>query len=78
MAYDFLFLDGEPVLSEISYTYVASMIAACPGYWTPELKWVEGSFYPQDLILEDFLSELGQQQSFHANTRHRDGTYRDL
>jgi len=55
MAYDFLFLNGEPVLSEISYTYVADALAACPGYWTPAVNWVKGSFYPQDLILEDFL-----------------------
>lgn len=46
---------GRPLLLEISFTFMASAVEACPGYLTPELEWREGSFHPADLMLGDLM-----------------------
>lgn len=59
MAYDFLFDNkGEPVICEISYTFVDWMVHECPGYWDSELNWVEGSIWPEEAQVDDFLDRL--------------------
>lgn len=59
MAYDFLRdQNGELVILEISYTFVSRMVQKCPGYWDRDLKWHEGSVWPQDAICEDFIRLL--------------------
>lgn len=57
-AFDFLLRDDAPLVGEISYTYVADLVARCPGHWIAEeedgeLSWVEGHLRPEDAILED-------------------------
>jgi hypothetical protein len=53
MAYDILFSNGEPLVIEVSYSYVASAVAAAPGHWwmhdNGALEYVEGSVWPQEL-----------------------------
>jgi hypothetical protein len=59
MAYDFLLdKNGNPKIGEISYCYVNKAIYNCPGYWDRKLNWHEGHYWPEDLILEDFLREI--------------------
>lgn len=56
MAYDFLYDEnGEVAFCEISYTYVASVVYDCPGYWDSLLDWHEGHFWPQYCQLIDAL-----------------------
>ncbi len=56
MAYDFLVNEnGEPEFCEISYTYISSAVAKCPGYWDMELNWHEGHCWPEYLHLVDVL-----------------------
>ena len=58
MAYDFLLRNNEPVISEISYTFVAWVVHGCPGCWTPDLEWVAGSIWPQEALAENFLARI--------------------
>jgi glutathione synthase/RimK-type ligase-like ATP-grasp enzyme len=56
VAFDFVVLDGQYLLVEVSYCY--SMGAAydnCPGYWDANGEWHESPVDPQRFILEDFL-----------------------
>lgn len=57
LAYDFVFSDGEPLLVEISYTFVAEVYLPCPGYWNKDLKWIEGSFDSRYFMVEEFIRE---------------------
>jgi len=58
MAYDFLFKEGQPVISEISYTFVDWTVHSCPGHWDSHLNWVEGQMWPEEVLVEDFLNEI--------------------
>jgi hypothetical protein len=62
LAFDFLFdAKHEPKIGEISYGFVASMVHACNGYWDRRASWHKGHFWPQDAILEDVLTVLGDR-----------------
>ena len=55
MAYDFLSQNGRPIVTEMSYTFVDWVVAKCPGYWRPDLTWVEGNVWPEEAQVEDFI-----------------------
>ena len=57
LAFDFLFnSQHEPMVGEISYGYVASMVHACAGHWDHQGRWHEGHVWPEEAILEDVLA----------------------
>ena len=60
MAFDFLFRgqSREPVVGEISYCYVDWMVQKCPGHWDPGLNWHDGSLWPEEAHVEDFLARI--------------------
>jgi len=61
LAFDFLFnANGEPVIGEISYCYLASAVHDCPGHWDEKLNWLSGQTWPQDAMLEDVRALLGE------------------
>ena len=63
MAYDLLYNEnGGLEICEISYTYVDSAVYNCPGYWDSDLKWHEGHFWPQYLVLVDALKQKSLDQ----------------
>ena len=55
-AYDFVFLDGKPLIIEISYGFDQKGYLKCPGYWDENLNWISGKFIPEYFIIEDLLS----------------------
>lgn len=61
MAYDFLYRDGEPLICEISYTFVDWMVHKCPGHWDPQLNWRAGQMWPEEAQVEDFLAEVADR-----------------
>jgi len=63
MAYDFIYQDGRPVVTEISYTYLDHAVWQCEGHWTPELRWVSGHMWPEEAQVEDFLELVRQRLS---------------
>ncbi len=61
---------GQPVVGEVSYTYVSWMVHACPGHWewqgspaTAEFKWVQGQRWSEEFQVADFLQRLRQRQA---------------
>jgi glutathione synthase/RimK-type ligase-like ATP-grasp enzyme len=64
VAFDILRAAGEPVTTEISYTYAAWAIRKCPGHWRRaatggrDILWVAGSLRAEDAIFEDFVARL--------------------
>lgn len=59
MAYDFLFRDGKPVITEMSYTFAAWAVQKCPGHWDAQLNWHIGHMWPQEAQVDVFLNSLG-------------------
>lgn len=61
MAFDFLIDSaGSPRIVEISYCYQNDAVFNCPGYWDVDLSFHSGNFWPEDMILEDVLSAVGE------------------
>jgi len=66
-AIDGLYDGKEPVVGEISYTYVSWAIHDCPGHWeldglpqTGNLVWKEGRMWPEEAQIQDFLERLAR------------------
>jgi glutathione synthase/RimK-type ligase-like ATP-grasp enzyme len=55
MAYDFLYNQAHPVISEISYAYADWAVHNCPGHFKRDLTWVEGQMWPEQAQVEDFV-----------------------
>lgn len=61
MAFDFVEAEGSnPLIVEVSYCYVPTVVHACRGHWDRELVWHDGAVWPQDAILDDIIMSLGQ------------------
>lgn len=58
VAIDFLRRDLNPVVAEVSYTYASWGVHNCPGHWDAELRWHEGSMWPEEAQIEDFICRL--------------------
>lgn len=54
-AFDFVFNSSEALIVEISYGFAMKGYDACPGFWTSDLEWHEGSFVPQDWMIENAI-----------------------
>lgn len=63
MAYDFLQRGGEPVICEVSYTFVDWMVKACPGHWDSRLAWHPGEMWPEEAQAADFIARIGSRSN---------------
>jgi glutathione synthase/RimK-type ligase-like ATP-grasp enzyme len=57
-AMDGLWRGTEPVVGEVSYTYVSRFVHQCPGHWDPDLHWHPGSMRPEEAQIAGFLARL--------------------
>lgn len=60
-AIDGLYRHGQPVVGEVSYTYVSSSVHDCPGHWLRRgdaFVWKPGPLWPEEAQMEDFLRRL--------------------
>jgi glutathione synthase/RimK-type ligase-like ATP-grasp enzyme len=55
IAFDYVFSDGKALVVEVSYGFNKKGYFDCPGYWTRDLKWHEGTFNPYGWMIEDLL-----------------------
>lgn len=75
MAYDFLIKDGQPVITEMSYTHgtygqLNWSFDNAPGYWTPDLNWQERGMWPEEAHIEDLLTSIESHK--HNKNYHYD------
>lgn len=60
-AFDYVFLNGVPLVVEVSYGFNKKGYRDCPGYWTNDLQWHEGKFNPYGWMIEDVIKELQKE-----------------
>lgn len=62
LAYDFVYLEGHPMIVEISYGFAPEGYDSCTGYWDRELTWHEGVFNPYGWMIDDLLSTVRNKE----------------
>jgi len=59
LAFDILIKKYKPVIVEISYTFPQyPPWRDFPGYWKPDLTWVERNMWPEEAQVEDFVKYI--------------------
>ncbi len=61
MAYDFVYLNGRPLVVEISYGFAIHGYDDCVGYWDKDLNWYEGSFNPYGWMVEHLVESINRK-----------------
>lgn len=60
VVYDFVYMEGKPVVLEISFGTVMSGFDSCVGYWDRDMNWFDGQFDPYGLMVENVLKSIKQ------------------
>lgn len=58
VAYDFIFHNGEPLITEISYASSIEVYREFPGYWDKNLNWYDQKFVEEKFMIEDFIHSI--------------------
>lgn len=59
LAFDYVFdKNNKPAIVEISYGFATHAYDPCPGYWSDDMVWHEGSFNPQEWMIQNLISEV--------------------
>ena len=58
VGFDYVFLNGKPLVVEVGYAFNKKGYVDCPGYWTKDLIWHEGNFNPYGWMIENELREI--------------------
>jgi glutathione synthase/RimK-type ligase-like ATP-grasp enzyme len=58
MAFDFVYLYGQPMIIEISYGFAKEGYDDCIGFWDRDLTWNEGKFNPYGWMVEDLIKSV--------------------
>lgn len=66
IAIDFVYSHklNKYLVVEISYDYSKAYVN-CPGYRDSEMNWIEGNFYPEVFIIEDFIESIKREITPH-------------
>jgi hypothetical protein len=46
----------------MSYAFPTLICFPCPGYWRNDMTWVEGSFYPEDFMVDDLITPPAEKK----------------
>ena len=57
-AFDFVFQNGKPLITEISYS--SSIDHQYPGYWDSELKWHDKLIFEETVIIEELVKSISE------------------
>ena len=57
-AFDFVYIDGRPLVIEISYGFVKEVYDPCTGYWDKDLHWYPGKFDPYGWMVDNLISSI--------------------
>ncbi|MDR8390249.1 hypothetical protein NC796_03795 [Aliifodinibius sp. S!AR15-10] len=58
LAIDYVYKDGKPLITELSYGFIKEVYYSCKGYWDRNMNWHPGPFDSQGWMVESLLSEL--------------------
>ncbi|MGF1672029.1 MAG: RimK family alpha-L-glutamate ligase [Balneolaceae bacterium] len=58
LALDYVFLNGKPMVVEVSYGFIKEVYYKCEGYWDRELNWHEKAFDPQGWMVECVIRQI--------------------
>lgn len=58
LAFDFVFDNLNPLITEVSYGFRMEGYDPCPGYWDDKMNWHEGNFNPQSWIINMIVNEF--------------------
>jgi glutathione synthase/RimK-type ligase-like ATP-grasp enzyme len=56
-AYDFVFLEGKPLIIEVSFAFAQKAYRNCTGYWDINLNWCETEFFPEFFMIENLIND---------------------
>jgi glutathione synthase/RimK-type ligase-like ATP-grasp enzyme len=65
LAYDFVYLQDNPLIVEISYGFSPAGYMDCPGYWDDSLNWHEGKFDPYGWMVEFSFRNVNSKDSHY-------------
>lgn len=58
-AFDYVFdQQNKPLIVEVSYGFSMHGYDLCPGYWSSDMIWHEGTFNPQQWMIEDVIKAV--------------------
>lgn len=61
VAFDFVYLNNQPLVVEISYCFTAiGVYEKCTGYWDENLTWHDGPFNPYGWMVDTLIKEISQ------------------
>jgi glutathione synthase/RimK-type ligase-like ATP-grasp enzyme len=66
VAFDFVYLNGAPLIIEISYGFGTSGSSKCKGYWDEDLKWHEGPFNPMGWMVDVVSRSIQNKKAIHG------------
>lgn len=55
IAFDFIYDNKTPKITEISFGFSMHSYDACEGYWKKDLTFIKGFFNPQNIMMEELL-----------------------
>lgn len=62
LVFDFVFLEGKPMILEISYGTVMSGFDPCVGYWDREMNWYDGQFDAYGLMVDNVVKSIESER----------------
>ena len=65
VAFDFVFSNNQPLITEISYASVTEGYRDCPGYWDNNLVWHNEQPFEENFMIEDFIQSLHESALFY-------------
>lgn len=63
LAFDFVLLNGVPLIVEISYGFTSAAYLKCPGYWDESMNFVNSPVMPENFMIENFLDNIKLSRS---------------
>lgn len=58
IAFDYVFLNKQPLIVEVSYGFAVMAYDLCEGYWTQDMVWHSGPFNPQEWMVAYIIDSL--------------------
>ena len=58
VAFDYVYKNGTPLISEISFGFIKEVYYPCVGYWDRNLNWHEGTFDAQVWMVDDLIRSI--------------------